>query len=158
MLSITANVIWRNRKIFFCEDILYWIYFSNNTNIYISHSGKACAVQEKQCDGEFKLGLGDLLMAYRVIWTILGWSTAMGKTFVKNSSFSVEWCTTGKVQFLISSSFLLVLAKFSFWGKGCALGYGSMEWGLGSFLAFPNFRFKLFSLILFRTRVTTRIQ
>ena len=69
MLLITTNVIWRNRKIFFCEDILNWIYFSNNTSIYIiSHSGKACTAQQKQCYGVFQTNLGDLGMAYRVIW------------------------------------------------------------------------------------------
>ena len=69
MLLITANVIWRNRKIFFCEDILYWIYFSNNANIYIiSHSGKACAAQQKQSYGGFQTDLGDLGMTYWVIW------------------------------------------------------------------------------------------
>ena len=69
MLLITTNVLWINLKIFFCEDILYWIYFSNNTNIYIiSHSGKAFAAQQKQCYGAFQTNLGDLGMAYRVIW------------------------------------------------------------------------------------------
>ena len=69
MLLIIANVIWRNRKIFFCEDILCWIYFSNSTNIYIiSHSGKACVAQQKQCYDGFQANLSDLGMACGVIW------------------------------------------------------------------------------------------
>ena len=37
--------------------------------------------------------------------------------FETNSSFHVKQCTTGKLQFLFFRSFLLVLTKFSFWGK-----------------------------------------
>ena len=56
------------------QNFLLWrysllIYFSSNTNIYIiSHSGKAFTAQQKQCYGGFQPGLGDLGMAYVVIW------------------------------------------------------------------------------------------
>ena len=38
----------------------------------------------------------------------------------------VKQRTTGKVQFLVSSTFLLVLTKFSFWEEDLALGYTSI--------------------------------
>ena len=48
------------------------------------------------------------------------------KIFETNSSFHVKQRTTGKVQSLFLSSFLLVLTKFSFWEEEWALGYNSI--------------------------------
>ena len=45
---------------------------------------------------------------------VLEQSTTMDKIFETISSFYVKQHTTGKVQFLLFSSFLLVLTKFSF--------------------------------------------
>ena len=45
---------------------------------------------------------------------VLEQSTTMDKIFETISSFHVKQHTTGKVQFLLFSSFLLVLTKFSF--------------------------------------------
>ena len=57
--------------------------------------------------------------------------TAIHKIFETNCSFHVKQRTTGKVQFLFFSSFLLVLTEFSFFGGGggggWALGYNSMK-------------------------------
>ena len=55
----------------------------------------------------------------RFIFQIIGlfllfMSTTIHKIFETNSSFYVKQCTTGKVQFLFFSSFLLVLTQFSF--------------------------------------------
>ena len=55
--------------------------------------------------------------------------------FVENSSFHVKSCTTGKVQLLFFRSFLLVLAKLSFWEKGLTLGFNCMKfWRIWYFL------------------------
>ena len=53
--------------------------------------------------------------------------TTIHKIFETNSSFHVKQRTTGKVQFVFFSSFLLVLTKFLFWEEGWALGYNSMK-------------------------------
>ena len=50
-----------------------------------------------------------------------------GKLFKTKSSFYVEWCTTGKVQYPFSESFVLVFTKFSFWREDWALGYNFMK-------------------------------
>ena len=63
-------------------------------------------------------------------------ATTIHKIFETNSSFHVKQCTTGKVQFLFFSSFLLVLTKFSFWEEDWALGYNSMI-----FWDFPDISF-----------------
>ena len=49
-------------------------------------------------------------------------TTTIHRIFEANSSFHVKQHTTGKVQFLFCNSFLLVLAKFSFWKEDWALG------------------------------------
>ena len=54
-------------------------------------------------------------------------STTIPKMFETKSSFHVKQYTMGKVEFLIFSSFLLVLTKFSFWEEDWALGYTSMK-------------------------------
>ena len=54
-------------------------------------------------------------------------STTIHKILETNSSFCVKQGTTGKVQFLFFSSFLLILTKFSFWEKNLALGYNSTK-------------------------------
>ena len=54
-------------------------------------------------------------------------ATTIHRIFKTNSSFHVKQGTTGKVQFLFFSSFLIVLTKFSFWEEDWALGYNSME-------------------------------
>ena len=54
-------------------------------------------------------------------------ATTIHKIFEANSTFYVKQRTTEKVQFLIFSSFLLVLTKFPFWELHCALGYNSMK-------------------------------
>ena len=54
-------------------------------------------------------------------------ATTIHKIFETNSSFHVKQRTTGKVQFLFFSRFLLVLTKFSFWEEDWALGYNSMK-------------------------------
>ena len=54
-------------------------------------------------------------------------ATIIHKIFEINSSFHVKQHTTGKVQFLFFSSFLLVLTKFSLWEEDWALGYNSMK-------------------------------
>ena len=51
--------------------------------------------------------------------------TTIHKLLETNSSFYVKQRTTGKVQFLFYSSFLLI--KFSFWVEDWALGYNSMK-------------------------------
>ena len=53
--------------------------------------------------------------------------TTIHKIFETNSSFHAKQRTTGKVQFLFCSSFLLALTKFSFWEEDWALGYNSMK-------------------------------
>ena len=53
--------------------------------------------------------------------------TTTGKIFEKSSSFKMKLHTTGKVQFLFSRGYLLVLANFLFWGGDWALGYNSMK-------------------------------
>ena len=52
--------------------------------------------------------------------------TIIHKILETNSSFNVKDCTSGKVQFLFFSSFLLKLTKFSF-GNQAALGFDSMK-------------------------------
>ena len=61
--------------------------------------------------------------------TILGKTgpTIIHKIFETNSSFHVKQRTTGTVQFLFFSSFLLLLTKFLFWEEDWALGYNSMK-------------------------------
>ena len=54
-------------------------------------------------------------------------ATNIHKIFEENSSFHVKQRTMGKAQFLFSSSFLVVLTKFSFWEEDWALGYSSMK-------------------------------
>ena len=54
-------------------------------------------------------------------------ATTIHKIFETNSSFHVKQGTTGKVQFLFLSSFLLVLTKFLFWEEDWALVYNSMK-------------------------------
>ena len=44
-------------------------------------------------------------------------ATIIHKIFETNSSFHVKQRTPGKVQFLFFRRFLLVLTKFSFWGR-----------------------------------------
>ena len=39
----------------------------------------------------------------------------------------LKWCITGKVQFQFLGGLLLVLTKFTFWKKDCALGYNSIK-------------------------------
>ena len=56
-------------------------------------------------------------------------TTASDNIFEKNSSFHVKQHTPGKVQFLFSSSLLLVLAIFSFGDGDWALGYNYMNFG-----------------------------
>ena len=53
--------------------------------------------------------------------------TSIHKIFETKYSFHVKQRTTGKVQFLFFSSFLLVLTKFPFWDEDWALGYDSMK-------------------------------
>ena len=53
--------------------------------------------------------------------------TMIHKILETNSSFDVKDCTSGKVQFLFFSSFLLKLTKFSFWESEWALRYNSMK-------------------------------
>ena len=54
-------------------------------------------------------------------------ATTIHKIFKRNSSFHVKQRTTGKVQFLFFSCFLLGVTKFSFWEEDWALGYSSMK-------------------------------
>ena len=54
-------------------------------------------------------------------------STTIHKLFETNPSFHVKQRTTGKVQFLFFSSFLLMLTKFSIWEEGWALGYNAVK-------------------------------
>ena len=54
-------------------------------------------------------------------------ATTIHKIFETNSSFHVKQRTTGKVQFLFFSSFLLVSTKFSFWEEYWALGNNSIK-------------------------------
>ena len=54
-------------------------------------------------------------------------TTAIYKILETNSSFYVKQRTTGKVQFLFFSSFMLILTKFSFSGENWAPGYDSMK-------------------------------
>ena len=54
-------------------------------------------------------------------------ATTIHKIFETRSSFHVKQRTTGKVQFPFFNSFLLVLAKFSFWEVDWALGYNFMK-------------------------------
>ena len=51
----------------------------------------------------------------------------MGKIFETKSNLYVKQGTTGRVQFLFFTSFLVVLKKNSFWGEDLALGYNSMS-------------------------------
>ena len=67
--------------------------------------------------------------------------TTIHKIFETNSRFHVKQRTTGKVQFVFFSSFLLVLTKFSFWEEDWALGYNSMK-----FWDFPDISQKILSL------------
>ena len=61
----------------------------------------------------------------------------MDKVFETNSRCHVKKCAAGKVDILFFRSFLLVLAKFSFWEEGWALDYSFMKFE--SFLIFPYF-------------------
>ena len=54
-------------------------------------------------------------------------ATTIHKIFEKMSGFHMKQRTTGKVQFLFFSSFLLALTKFLFWKEDWALGYNSMK-------------------------------
>ena len=54
-------------------------------------------------------------------------ATTIYKIIETISSFHVKQRTTGKVQFLFFSSFLLVLTKLSFWGEDWAVGCNSMK-------------------------------
>ena len=54
-------------------------------------------------------------------------STTVHKIFETNSSFHVKQCTTGKLQFVFFSSFLLVFTNFSFWEWDWALAYNYMK-------------------------------
>ena len=54
-------------------------------------------------------------------------TTSTDKIFEKNSSFHVNWCTTGRVQFLFSKSLLLVLTKSFLGEEDWVLGYTSMK-------------------------------
>ena len=49
------------------------------------------------------------------------------KIFDKNLGFHVKYCSRGKVQYLVFSNFLLVLAIFSFWEEDWTLDHNSME-------------------------------
>ena len=61
-------------------------------------------------------------------------------------SFYVKQRTAGKVQFLLFSSFLLILTKFSFWEEDRTLGYNSMKVSdFPDIFSFP----KILSLVLF---------
>ena len=66
------------------------------------------------------------LISLSLLLTKTALVTAIHKIFETNSSFHVKQRTTGKVQFLFFSSFLLVLTKFSFWEEDWALDYNSM--------------------------------
>ena len=55
------------------------------------------------------------------------YTTTIHRIFETKSNFHVKQRTTGKVQFLFFSSFLLVLTKFLFWEEDWALGYNSMK-------------------------------
>ena len=54
-------------------------------------------------------------------------SATINKILEANSSLYVKQRTTGKVQFLFFSNFLLILTKCSFWEEDWALGYNSMK-------------------------------
>ena len=57
----------------------------------------------------------------------------------KNSSFHVTRHTVGKVQFLFSGSYLLVLTKFSFWDWEENWTLVIIPWSFDIILNFPNF-------------------
>ena len=69
------------------------------------------------------------------------------KIFETDSSFHLKQCTSGKVSWLIFWTFLLLLAKFSFWQGDWALGHQSIKFK--HFRKISKFRkilnFKLFS-------------
>ena len=76
---------------------------------------------------QFKVLKAVTFAVLNAVWYNFANSTAIHKIFVTNSSFHVKQRTTGKVQFLFFSSFLLVLTKCSFWEEDWALGYNSMK-------------------------------
>ena len=61
-----------------------------------------------------------------ILFRIFG-SAIMGKIFETKSNLYVKQGTTGRVQFLFFTSFLVVLKKNSFWGEDLALGYNSIS-------------------------------
>ena len=91
-----------------------------------SQLAHSCPGLKCMCKAKYKT-LGNRKIHYNYFF-ITTTSATIHKILETNSSFYVEQCITGKVQFLFFSSFLLILTKFSFWEEDWALLF-SNSWG-----------------------------
>ena len=80
-----------------------------------------------------------LKISYFIISFVHFKTTIMDKLFDKNFKFHVKSCAPEKLQYLVFSNFLLVVAKFLFWEENWVLGYNFMQfWDFCEIFWFPK--------------------
>ena len=119
--------------------------FNKNIRICFNKFDYFCQKEQFSVCIIFNLSKGFITWNFSVLKSssrsvLTGWGVqpAMAhKVFGTDSSFRVKWRTTGRLKLLFFKSFLLVLAKLSFWqGAG---RWASILWGFGTVLIFSNF-------------------